>query len=91
MTGDSVFWVKAANEKHNVIIIEANLHKIKQTFSGVVTKTDNGLILETANGVYLLEGLNLETSVGEEVNVTGVVKDQEHMKIIYVIQAEVRT
>ena len=73
-----------------VIEAEANLGKIQQSFSGLVRRTDNGLVLETADGMYRLKGLSLEEIVGKEVYVTGLVKTDQEDTTIYVVKADVK-
>lgn len=70
--------------------IETSIEKLQQSFSGMVKKTDNGLILETKDGMYNLKGLSLEEIVGKEVFVTGVVKNENETNTIYVVKADVK-
>ena len=70
--------------------IQQSIGKIQLSFSGLVRKTDSGLMLETTNGKYQLKGLSLEEIVGKQVYVTGVVKSDDEMDTIYVVQADVK-
>lgn len=82
--------VEAAVERPNTVAVESNLEKIQDTFSGLVTKAETGLILETGDGIYKLKGLSLEEIVGKEVSVTGVVSNNEEGNTIYVVRADVK-
>ena len=68
--------------------IKAKIASMQQSFSGLVTRTEKGLILETSEGTYMLEGLSLEEIIGKEVYVTGVVKNNSENDIIYVVRAD---
>ena len=70
--------------------IKAKIESMQQSFSGLVTKTEKGLILETADGKYLLEGLSLEEIIGKEVYVTGVVENKNDTDVIYVVKADLK-
>lgn len=70
--------------------IQTSIEKMQQSFSGLVKKTDTGLILETKDGAYILKGLSLEEIVGKEVFVTGVVKSENEANTIYVVKADVK-
>ena len=70
--------------------IKAKIESMQQSFSGLVTKTEKGLILETAEGKYLLEGLSLEEIIGKEVYVTGVVENKDETDVIYVVKADLK-
>jgi hypothetical protein len=70
--------------------IQTSIEKLQQSFSGLVKKTDTGLILETKDGEYMLKGLSLEEIVGKEVLVTGVVKSENEANTIYVVKADVK-
>lgn len=74
----------------NLLLIESHMEKIKQSFSGIVMKTEAGVALETVSGLYQLEGINLEETVGKEVNVTGILKSDGDRKVIYVVKAEIK-
>jgi hypothetical protein len=82
--------VETVKETSSAVAIESNIEKIQQSFSGLVKKTDNGLILETADGTYQLKGLSLDEIIGKEVYVTGVVKSDQEENTIYVVKADVK-
>lgn len=81
--------VTAETEKA-AVAIESSLEKMQKTVSGMVKESQNGLILETSEGVYKLKGLSLEEIIGKEVHVTGVVKTGKDENIIYVVKAGVQ-
>jgi hypothetical protein len=70
--------------------IQTSVEKLQQSFSGLVKKTETGLVLETKDGEYMLKGLSLEEIIGKEVLVTGVVKSENDANIIYVVKADVQ-
>lgn len=70
--------------------IKQSIERIQQSFSGLVKKTDKGLMLETQNGKYQLKGLSLEEIAGKQVYVTGVVKSDDEIDTIYVVKADVK-
>ncbi len=70
--------------------IKAKIESMQQSFSGLVTKTEKGLVLETAEGKYLLEGLSLDEIIGKEVFVTGVVENKKDANVIYVVKADLK-
>jgi hypothetical protein len=82
--------VETVTESSAAVAIESNLEKIQQSFSGLVKKTDNGLVLETVDGTYQLKGLSLDEIIGKEVYVTGVVKSDQEESTIYVVKADVK-
>ncbi len=45
-------------------------------FSGLVLETKRGIAITTNRGTFLLKGIELETLVGKNVRVTGVIKDE---------------
>ncbi len=59
-------------------------------FTGLVKKSEEGLMLETSNGSYPLTGLSLETMVDQEVIISGVVKGEEGKSEIFVVKATVK-
>ena len=70
----------------DILVIQSRLYKVQQTLSGFVTQTDAGLALLTEYGVYKLHGISLEERIGEEVSVTGFIRDDDERKSIYVIK-----
>ncbi len=82
--------VENATETSPTVAIESNLEKIQQSFSGLVKKTDNGLVLETVDATYQLKGLSLDEIIGKEVYVTGVVKSDQEENTLYVVKADVK-
>lgn len=82
---------ESASEKPEFFIAESNIRKIEKSLTGTVTQTDTGPALDTASGIYVLKGLNLEAAVGREVHVKGVVKSDTDsgQNSIYVVEVEV--
>ncbi len=80
----------AATAGQDAKVVEMSTGKISQSFAGLVKKTDDGLVLETKNGLYQLEGLNLEDVVGKQVYITGVLRNDENAKTIYVVKADIK-
>lgn len=76
--------------KLNIIVAESNLEKIQRSLTGVVViHSTFGPMLETANGIYLLKGITLETLPGKKVRVRGLVQSNSKVNSIYVIEAAV--
>lgn len=82
--------LEPAAEQGETTSIQQSIEKLQQSFSGMVKKTDQGLVLETKNAKYQLKGLSLEEIVGKEVYVTGVVKSDDKTNTIYVVKADVK-
>lgn len=76
-----------AQTNTNVQIIEEGKVVAPQLFTGLVKQTDAGLMLETSNGSYPLEGLNLQEMIDKEVIITGVVKGEQENSVIFVVKA----
>lgn len=47
----------------------------RSVFSGLVNKTDQGIVITTNRGTYYLKGADLDEFVGKNVRVTGVVRN----------------
>lgn len=72
----------------DIMVFQSRLYKIQQRLSGKVTQTEAGLALLTEDGVYKLNGISVGDCLGEEVSVTGIVRDDNERKSIYVIKIE---
>lgn len=72
------------------VAVRQSARNIQQSYSGLVTQTENGLLLKTSHGEYLLKGLSLEQIIGQEVQVTGIVKNDKEVSTIYVVMANVQ-
>lgn len=80
--------VKTDNQTNtNVQIVEEGEIVAPQLFTGLIKQTDAGLMLETAEGSYPLEGLNLQEMIDKEVIITGVVKGEQENSVIFVVKA----
>jgi len=73
-----------------LVVFESSFQRIQKTLTGVVGKIGDALFLETAEGAFRIRGLSLDEIVGKKVNLTGVVKNNEEERIIYVAKAEVQ-
>lgn len=78
---------KDAQKNTNVQIVEEGEIVAPQLFTGLIKQTDTGLMLETAEGSYPLEGLNLQEMIDREVIITGVVKGEPENSVIFVVKA----
>lgn len=72
----------------DIMVVQSRLYKIQQTLSGKVCRTEDGLALLTESGVYKLHGISLGERMGEEVSVTGIIRDDKEHKSLYVIKIE---
>lgn len=72
----------------DVLVVQSRLYKIQQTLRGFVARTGAGIALLTEYGVYKLNGISLEEHIGEEVSVTGIIRDDNTIKSIYVIKID---
>lgn len=71
----------------NVQIVKEGEIVAPKLFTGFVKQTDTGLMLETAQGSYPLEGLNLQEMIDKEVTITGVMKGEQDNSVIFVVKA----
>lgn len=71
--------------------VRASVIERPEIISGLITKNDGNLVLVATTGsFYLLKGLNLHDSVGEVVDITGVVRNNKETSALYVIKADVK-
>lgn len=61
-----------------------------QDFAGMVSETDQGMVLKTIDGTFLLEGMDVTGLVDKEVVITGVLRNGEQNSSIFVMKAEVK-
>lgn len=61
-----------------------------QDFSGMVAETEEGVVLKTADGIFMLEGMDVTGLINKEVVVTGVLRSGEQNSSIFVMKAEVK-
>lgn len=69
--------------------VETQLEK-PQDFAGMVAETEQGFVLKTVAGTFLLEGMDVTGLVNKEVVVTGVLKNGDKNSAIFVMKAEVK-
>lgn len=70
----------------------AKVQNVKpQSFTGVVKAVDGGVALQTVDGVFPLEGLDIKELVDQEVVITGVMRGQKQNSSIFVMKAAVKS
>ena len=60
----------------------------KITLKGTVEQSDNGLIIKSEDGKYMLSGEDLSNMVGKTVEVTGTVSESDAGKTINVMSVK---
>jgi hypothetical protein len=58
------------------------------TVTGTIQQGDSGLVLEAADGNYILAGQDLSDLVGKKIKVTGTIADSEAGKTLTVMSFE---
>lgn len=62
---------------------------VPQSFAGLVKESSDGLFLETAKGIFRLEGIDLEKYVGKKVAILGIIANEGESEHIIVAKATV--
>ena len=87
--GSAVFVETALGKPDvDIMVVQSGLYKIQQSLSGFVARTEAGLALLTEYGIYKLNGISLGERIGEEVSVTGIIRDDNELRSIYVVRVD---
>ncbi len=62
---------------------------VPQSFAGLVKESGDGIFLETAQGIFRLEGIELEKYVGKKVAILGIIANGGGSEHIIVAKATV--
>lgn len=89
LTTSSIGFAAGAAEGEAVIKESAaKAQNVKpQSFAGKVMETEEGVVLQTSEGVFPLEGLDIKDLVNQEVVVTGVIRGEGQSSSIFVMKA----
>lgn len=72
-----------------LVVAGAGLAIAEDSITGTITEKGNMMVLDSADGVFILEGSNLTADmVGQKVNVTGTVAEKDGVKVISVLAME---
>lgn len=76
-------------EQHTVVApVKHRTDVNRLVFTGTIGKVAVGTILLTRNGIYLLQGKNLEAIVGRRVNIIGTIMRRGAERKIEVVRAK---
>ena len=72
-----------------LVVGVAGLAVAEDSFVGVVAEKGEIIVIDAADGTYVLEGSDLTAEhVGKKVKVTGTVAEKDDMKVISVVSIE---
>ncbi len=72
-----------------LVVAGTGLAIAEDSITGTIAEKGNVMVLDSADGVFILEGSNLTADmVGQKVNVTGTVAEKDGVKVISVLAME---
>ena len=71
-----------------LLVATAGLVVAEEPISGTIADKDGMIVLDAADGSYVLEGDVTPDMIGKKVKVTGTVAEKEDMKVISVTSLE---
>lgn len=72
-----------------LVVAGTGLAIAEDSITGTIAEQGNVMVLDSADGVFILEGTNLTAEmVGQKVNVTGTVAEKDGVKVISVLSME---
>jgi len=75
-----------------MVVATAGLASAEESISGTIAQTGDIIVLDAADGLYLLEGSDLTPDmVGKKVTVTGTVEVKDDIRVINVLSMEEMT